>query len=129
MTQGSPGWEGTSTHGPVRADQLALELASRRIEYLAKLVLAALTKDPYLRPPVVDDWTWSQVRPLIQEAVDRKLTADGAAARRWAEVSEAVSNAIDQTTGAEESAAQTRRLSDLGTDLMNVLHLVDEELG
>ena len=110
------------------ADQLALELASRRIEYLAKLVIAALTKDPYLRSPIADDWTWGQMRPLIQELVDRKLTTGGAAARRWTEVSEAVSNAIDQTTGAEESAAHTRRLSDLGTDLMNVLHLIDEEL-
>lgn len=85
--------------------------------------------DPYLRSPISDDWSWSEMRPFIQELVDKRLTAGGPAVRRWGEVSEDASRALGMGgDGSMSSTEAARVLSDVGTHLMNVLVLVDAEL-
>ena len=129
MSQGASNSVDTSAHGPVMADELALELASGRVEYVAKLIIAALTKDPYLRSPISDDWSWAEMRPFIQRLVDQTLVADGAAARRWREVSQETSRALGMRDHPPLTGTETARiLSDVGTHLMNVLMLIDTEL-
>ena len=131
MSEGSPRIEdAASSHGPVMADELAIELGYGRVEYLSRLIVAALTEDPYLRTPSTLDWSWAQLQPFITELVDRKLAADGEAARRWAEVSTAISGLTTTLVDAPPDGPDlARQLSDEGTHLLNVLHLIKTELG
>lgn len=110
------------------ADELAVELAAGRVEYVAKLIIASLTKDPYLRSPISDDWSWAEMRPYIQRLVDETVAREGVAARRWAEVSAEASRVIDSPADTAMNGQTARELSDVGTDLMNVLLLIDREL-
>ena len=117
-------------HGPVLVDELAIELGLGRIDYVTRLVISGLSTDPYLRTPSTHGLTWTQLRPVAQELVQGTLDPAGAAARRWAEVSEAVSAAQRSVDDPAVNRAELgRHLSDVGTELLNVLHLIDTELG
>jgi hypothetical protein len=110
-------------------DEMAIELGLGRIDYVTRLLIAGLARDPYLRPPVTDGLTWTQLRPMAQELVNRKLEATGAAARRWAEVSEAIAAVTASADDPSVDRAELgRHLSDVGTELLGVVRLVEIEL-